>query len=996
MQHNSPAVSDADPEPKSAGPSAIVDVASGANAEYLAGLYDQYLGDPQSVDASWQAFFAGFTLGGGGDLDGKALPSAPGDTGAGKGAGVPTTLPGHLRADALMGDEIHGRTVLETVGVFDLVHTYREFGHFEASLNPLAPALGTQPTRHPMLSLDNFGLGGQDPDLRVGDGGFRGEVDGSLNDLVDKLRKTYCGSIGIEFTGIADKEQRRWLQQQMEPILNRPKLSDEQKRHLLRQLVAAEEFEQYLGRAFVGSKRFSLEGGESLIPLLNTIIESAADLGGEQVICAMAHRGRLNVLAHVLEKPYETILAEFAGTIPSDEELFGDGDVKYHLGYANTRHVKSDQGGEERQVKVSLLPNPSHLELINPIQQGIIRCKQEWILDGDRKKVVPVCLHGDAAFMGQGIVFETLNLSELRGYRTGGTIHVIVNNQIGFTTPPEQGRFTTYPTDAAKSIQAPIFHVNGDDPEAVWQVARMAIAFRQTFKQDVVIDLWCYRKHGHNEQDEASFTQPRMYRAIAEQQTARQQYAQQLKDAGAIDAAGLKGLKTGVVDRLKAAREAAKVEKQRGRVPSFSGAWEGMNRAPSDYRKWPSAGPVKAEVLHSIVKPIESLPKNFTPHPKLKKLLAERVAAANGEGTIDFGTAEMFAFGSLLTDGIDVRMTGQDVERGTFSHRHAVLHDYETGDIYVPLQHVGTADPDAQRNAEQGRFEIINTMLSEEAVLGFEWGFSSADPHNLVVWEAQFGDFVNGAQAIIDQILSAAESKWQYMNGLVLNLPHGYEGQGPEHSNGYVERFLALCAENNMQVAMPSTPAQMFHFYRRQVLRDFRKPLIQFTPKSLLRKAEAASELRELTEGSLQLVIDDPAGPTADRVRRVLLCSGKVFYTLDAARKEQERDDVAIVRVEQLYPFPEHELADIVGGYAKAGEVFWVQEEPQNRGPWSFVQPRLRELFADRIVGYVGRDASASPAAGSKKMSDLEEEELVASAFASTNAPAPAQAIGSK
>ncbi len=994
MQHHSPVVSDADPEPESPRPPTLVDVANGANAEYLAGLYDQYLGDPRSVDASWQAFFAGFALAsGGGGINATDAPTVASQDTDDLGGGVPTTLPGHLRGDALMGDEIHGRTVLETVGVFDLVHTFREFGHFEATLNPLAPALGTTPARHPMLSLDNFGLGDQDADLRVGDGGFRGEVDGTLGDLVEKLRTTYCGSIGIEFTGIADKEQRRWLQEQMEPILNRPRLSDEQKRHILRQLVAAEEFEQYLGRVFVGSKRFSLEGGESLVPLLNTIIESAADLGGEQVICAMAHRGRLNVLAHVLEKPYETLIAEFAGTIPSDEEVYGDGDVKYHLGYANTRHVKSDQNAAERQVKVSLLPNPSHLELINPIQQGIIRCKQEWMLDGDRRRVVPVCLHGDAAFMGQGIVFETLNLSELRGYRTGGTIHVIVNNQIGFTTPPEQGRFTTYPTDAAKSIQAPIFHVNGDDPEAVWHVARMAIAFRQTFKQDVVIDLWCYRKYGHNEQDEPTFTQPRMYKAIKAQKSVRQQYAEQLEAAGAIDAAGLGELKAHVVDRLKAAREAAKVEKQRGKVPSFSGAWEGITRAPSDYRQWQPAGPVEPEILRQVVRPLESLPSDFTLNSKLKKVLAERVAASRGDAPIDFGTAEMLAYGSLLLDGTDVRMTGQDVERGTFSHRHAVLHDFKNGALYVPLQHVGTGDPDAKRNIKQGRFEIINTMLSEEAVLGFEWGFSSADPYNLVVWEAQFGDFVNGAQAIIDQILAAAESKWRYMNGLVLNLPHGYEGQGPEHSSGYMERFLSLCAEHNMQVAIPSTPAQMFHLLRRQMLRDFRKPLIQFTPKSLLRKAEAASELSDLTNGSLQLVIEDPARPKADRVRRVMLCAGKVFYTLDAARKEQERDDVAIVRVEQLYPFPEHELKDAVERYGKAGEVVWVQEEPQNRGAWSFVQPRLRELFADRLVGYVGRDASASPAAGSKKMHEVEEEELIADALGSAT---PAPVVGAK
>ena len=1008
MSQQSSAPSDAEPSNGAAvrrvtpAVPAHIDAAGGENAEYIAELYEQYLRDADSVDASWQAFFAGFHLGGGDrDVATGPAPSAAASNGSDKDwsfsdhlahhiahhlgpaadrhDNVPSTTAGHLQRERAGNASEAG-----SIGIYDLVHTYREFGHFEAQLDPLA-GVAKQPGNrdgHPMLAADNFGLDGQPDDLQVGSGGFLGPVDGTLGDLVAKLRETYCGNIGVEFTGIADRKQRRWLQEQMEPILNRPQLTSEQKKHVLRQLVAAEEFEQYLHRVFVGAKRFSAEGAEALVPLLNTIVETCGDVGGEQVMTAMAHRGRLNVLAHVLQKPYETMLAEFAGTVARDDDpAGGDGDVKYHLGYANQRRVQSDKGGEARDIKVSLLPNPSHLELINPIQQGIIRCKQQWLLDGNRAKVVPVCVHGDAAFCGQGVVFETLNLSELIGYRTGGTIHVIVNNQIGFTTPPRQGRFTPYPTDVAKSIQAPVFHVNGDDPEAVFHVSRLATEFRQKFKQDVFIDLWCYRKYGHNEADEPSFTQPQMYEVIKKHKSAREQYAQRLLDEGTVTKEELKSIKTEAVDRLKAAREAAMVEKPRGKSPSFSGVWNGMGRAPADYRRWQSSTSVDVDLLSRVVAPLQKLPKNFTIHPKLEKVMQARVDAAAGNGLLDFGTAEMFALGSLLLEGTSVRFTGQDVERGTFSHRHAVLHDYNTGERYRPLQHVGNGGG-GEKHADQGRFEIINTMLSEEAVVGFEWGFASADPRNLVVWEAQFGDFVNGAQNVIDQIIVAAESKWGYMNGLVLNLPHGYEGQGPEHSNAYLERWLSLCAENNMQVAAPSTPAQYFHLLRRQVHRDFRKPLVVMTPKSLLRRPEAMSERSELIDGSLKLVIDDPSSPKKENVRRVLVCSGKVFYTLDEARKESDNaGEIAIVRVEQLYPFPKHELEEVVNGYAKASEIVWVQEESSNRGAWSFMQPRLRELFPDRLIDYCGRDASASPAVGSAKMHALEEAEFVAEAM---------------
>ena len=913
--------------------------ASAANADYLDDLLRQYRADPAAVPADWRNFFAGFDFA----ADGRAATN-------GQAAPAPEVPTAELSA----------------MGVYDLVHTYREIGHACSRLDPLSDK---DRCAHPLLDLANFGMDDADPERQVGSGGFGGETDGTLRDLLAKLEKTYAGTIGVEFTHVADKEQREWLTERMEPTGNHPDFPAEVKRNLLFQLVAAEEFEQYLQRAFVGKKRFSVEGAESLIPMVNTIVEGAAKLGGEQVILTMAHRGRLNLLAHVLNKPYEMLLAEFEGTNEPPAGVEGDGDVKYHLGYANTREL-----ADGLSIKVSLLPNPSHLELVNPIQQGIVRCKQEWLPDPERTKVIPVTIHGDAAFNGQGIVAETLQLSELPGYQTGGTIHIIVNNQIGFTTPPKQGRFTPYATDMAKAIQAPIFHVNGDDPEAVAHVSSLAIGFREQFKVDVILDLYCYRRLGHNEQDEPSFTQPTMYRTIASHPTVREIYAQKLLAEGTVDKADLKAMKAGVVDRLKAAREAAKDIRPREKVPAFRGVWSGMGRAGSD---WSADTAVPRATLETVVDTLNHLPADFTVHQKLVKVLDARVEAVRAGTGIDWGCAEMLALGSLLLEGHAVRFTGQDVERGTFSHRHAVLHDFETGETYTPLQHVAE---------DQAPFTIINSMLSEVAVVGFEWGFASADPRNLVVWEAQFGDFVNGAQTIIDQVMASAESKWRYMNGLVLNLPHGYEGAGPEHSNAYVERFLSLCAEGNLQVSMPSTPAQYFHLLRRQLRRDFRKPLVLFMPKSLLRKPEASSDLDAFTDGQLQLVIDDAsAAGDRDKVRRILLCAGKIFYALEAARQKSGQRDVAIVRVEQFYPFPEEEIAAALGRYNRAAEVVWVQEEPKNRGAWSFMQPRLREMLPDQLVTYVGRPAAASPSTGNPAAHEREERELVADALAVQN-----------
>jgi 2-oxoglutarate dehydrogenase E1 component len=911
------------------------DIINRANAEYIDQLYQQYQRDPRSLEPQWQAFFAGFD-------SGAARNQTPGGT--------------HP------GEAPHGEGLL-TTGIYDLVHSYRELGHFVAHLDPL----GHDRPSHPLLNLSEFGLTPADLDRQCVKGGFYGEFDGTLRDLIEKLRATYCRTIGVEFMDIPDKQQREWLAQRMEPKLNCPIFSPDESRGILFQLVAAEELEKFLHTRYVGQKRFSLEGSEALVPLLNTLVEDGAVLGVEEVVMGMAHRGRLNVLAHVMNKPYETILSEFEGTIKSDNDE-GDGDVKYHLGYSNERTTAAG-----RKVHLLLSPNPSHLELVNPVMQGIVRSKQTYMVDAERNRIVPITLHGDAAFTGQGIVQETLGLSEMPGYRTGGTIHVIINNQIGFTATPKQTRFTPYPTDVAKSIQAPIFHVNGDDPEAVVHAARMAIAFREQFKMDVIIDLWCYRRHGHNETDEPGFTQPVMYREIEHHRSVRELYAERAIADEKVTAEDHEDMKVEVIQRMSSAQALAKELKPRQRNVSLGAAWKGMTKAGHfSSNDWMGKTALPRETIARVVDAATTVPPDFTPHPKLKRVLANRKQMVETGKGIDWGGAEQMAMGSLLLEGHWVRLMGQDVERGTFSHRHAILYDYENGRRYVPLAHL---------SPDQGHITITNSMLSELAVLGFEYGYTLADPRPLVIWEAQFGDFVNGAQPIIDQFIVSGESKWQLMSGLVMLLPHGYEGQGPEHSNAYVERWLSLCAENNIQVANPTSPAQYFHLLRRQIHRRFRKPLVLFTPKGLLRYEPSFSTIEELTEGAFQCVLDDATVADRDKVRRLLLCTGKVYYTLQAAREREPQPDVAIVRVEQLYPFPEKDIRDAVAKYHRVEEIGWVQEESKNRGAWSFMEPRLRQMFPDTLLAYYGRDESASPAVGSVKMHQIEEKELVGHAL---------------
>lgn len=897
-----------------------LDFLARANPDYVDSLYRQWKSDPGSVDERWALVFAGYDF---------AVDHRP-----------PAAEP--------------------VVGVFDLVHSFRELGHLVADLDPL----GKSPREHPLLRLEEFGFTEADLDRVFPTGSFRGLDRASLRELLEALRETYCGTLGVEYLDIREKEQRDFLQDLMEPVRNRPNLSPEQKLRCLHRLLSAEGFEQFLHAKYVGHKRFSLEGAEALIPLLDEIVEAAAATGAEELVMGMPHRGRLNVLAHVLRKPFEMIFAEFEGVfLPAG--IQGDGDVKYHLGYSHDHKTRSG-----RTIHLSMSANASHLEAIDPVVEGIVRAKQEYRGDRERRRVIPVLLHGDAAFTGQGIVFETLMLSELPGFTTGGTIHVILNNQIGFTTSPRDYRFTRYPTELASVIQAPVFHVNADDPEAAIQAARLAVAFRQRFRMDVFIDLVCYRRHGHNELDDPTFTQPVLYREIRAHPTVTQIYSERLEREGIADEKLVRSYREEIRSHLEDALSYARDFMPRQQVFVFGGLWKGFTWAGDD---WSADTRVGAEVLRRVAAGMSRLPEGFVPHRQVEKLLARRFEMVQrGEG-IDWGCAEHLAFGSLLLEGTPVRLCGQDSARGTFSHRHAVLYDAETGAEYVPLNHLAE---------EQARIEVVNSNLSEAGVLGFEYGLSIADPRRLVIWEAQFGDFANNAQVIIDQFLSSGETKWQRMSGLVLLLPHGYEGQGPEHSSARLERFLQLCADGNLQVVNCTTPAQFFHVLRRQIHRRFRKPLVVMSPKSLLRHPACVSDLSEFTDGTFQLVLDDPAGLEAGVVRSVLLCSGKVFYTLLHGREERVVEDVAIVRIEQLYPFPRREIAEVLARYPYASDIRWVQEEPENQGAWRFVRPLLEEILGpERSLRYVGRDEAASPATGNYKVHEAEELALVDAAF---------------
>lgn len=863
--------------------------------------------------------------------------------------------------------------VAKEAAVIQLINAYRVRGHLIANLNPL----GSDAGYHAELDPASYGLSIWDLDrpflagtVKAPSGAIGSYMQPyeTLREILDRLRQTYCASIGIEYMHIQDPEQKQWLQDRMEATANHWPLGNDIKIRALFRLIEAEEFEHFLQNRFVGQKRFGLEGGETAVAILDETLERAANTGVHEVVIGMAHRGRLNVLANIVGKSVGQVFSEFEGDA-DPESVQGSGDVKYHLGSSGVR--RSTEG---KEVLVSVAFNPSHLEAVDPVVQGLTRPKQERLGDTERVRVIPILIHGDAAFAGQGVVSETLQLSQLEGYSTGGTIHLIINNQIGFTTNPMDGRTSQYCTDVARAVQAPIFHVNADDPEAAIRVTQIAFDYRQQFKRDVVIDMIGYRRQGHNEADDPSYTHPAMYRKIKSLAPVAVQYSEQLVRENVTTAEKIEIARKTVSSRLNEIYDLAKKSREEFVSEEIAIVSEQDIQMPI-----PKTA-VDASVFESIISKLTTLPEDFNLHPKLKSLVDRRREALNG-GPIDWGFAEMLAFGTLVREGTPVRLSGQDSTRGTFTQRHLEFYDYESGVGYIPLQHL---------SPNQAKFEAVDSSLSEYAVMGFEFGYSVGDPLTLTLWEAQFGDFVNGAQIVIDQFIVSAESKWNQPSGLVLLLPHGYEGQGPEHSSARIERFLQLCAENNIQVANCTTPAQYFHLLRRQMhggadRRGVRKPLVIFTPKFLLRYPKAASRLDELTTGSFQEVIGD-ANVVGPSTNRILLCTGKVYYDLLTGREDRHVNNVAIIRLEQLYPFPQQRIADILMRYPESTEVVWVQEEPENMGAWRHVERAIAPLLREsrRKIRYVGRAASASPAVGAHKVHLEQQAALVEESFATT------------
>jgi len=837
--------------------------------------------------------------------------------------------------------------------VMDLIHSYRVRGHLMADTDPLQYRV----RHHPDLDVETYGLTLWDLDRIFPTRGLGGQEEMPLRDILGVLRDAYCRTIGVEYMHISDPQERAWLQNEMETP-RRP-FEKPEHTHIMNRLNAAEAFETFLQTKFVGQKRFSLEGGESVIPMLDAVLHEAAHDNLDEVCIAMAHRGRLNVLSNLAGKSYGQIFQEFEGDYGPN---LGSGDVKYHLGTEGTYTARDGE-----TTKVYLAANPSHLEAVNPVLEGIVRAKQDRLEQGNEFPVLPILLHGDAAFAGQGVVTETLNLSELRGYRTGGTIHVIINNQIGFTTLPDSSRSSFYSTDVAKSTQLPIFHVNGDDPEACVRVAEIAFRYRQKFKRDVVIDMQCYRRRGHNEGDDPSMTQPTMYALIDQKPSARKLYMETLVERGDLTEEETEGLVRNFQEHLDEAFAATRSSSEADPRDSVQGL-----DLPQSQQGAPAGAIEETAVDHSVLERIGQahgdVPDSFTVHPKLKKVINRRQQMSS-EGGIDWAYGELLAFGSLLMEGRRVRLTGQDTRRGTFVQRHSVFIDNEDGKVWTPLAHL---------SEDQARFNVYDSSLSEFAALGFEYGYSVENPDSLVLWEAQFGDFVNGAQTIIDEFISASEQKWGQRSSVVLLLPHGYEGQGPDHSSARIERFLQQCAEDNMRVAIPSTPASYFHLLRKQALTEPKKPLIVFTPKSMLRNKAAVSSVEDFTSGRFQPVLPDTT-TDPEKVRRVLLASGKVYWELVARRQKEERTDTAIVRLEQLYPLPASELHDVLEAYPDA-ELVWVQEEPQNQGAWSFMAMNFA-VEVGRTLKVVARPASASPATGSAATHKVEQEDLLDRAF---------------
>jgi 2-oxoglutarate dehydrogenase E1 component len=929
-----------------------------SNLSYVESLYLDYQKSPDSVSPAWAEYFRHLA---------EAQSLSNGE--------VDVFRPPRIGNSAMVTPVQLDYAILQE-RVDRLIRNYRVMGHYAADIDPLGQPRPRVPELEPMAC----GFSPADMERHFSTQSSSGPNLRTLGEIVLWLRNTYCRSIGVQFMHIDDLSVREWLQLKMEATENRIELTSEEQKRIYKRLSDAVVFEEFILKKFTGAKSFSLEGAETLIPLLELAIYKAADQGIEEVVMGMAHRGRLNVLASIMGKAPRAILREFADLDP--ELNTGRGDVKYHLGYSNDWY-----SGDGRKVHLSLCFNPSHLEFVNPVAMGRVRAKQDRRNDVDRNKVMCLLIHGDAAFAGEGIIQETLNLNQLEATRVGGTIHVVVNNQIGFTTGPSQGRSTAYSTDVAKMLQIPIFHVNGEDPEAVAQVVRLAMDFRQEFHRDVVIDMYCYRLRGHNENDEPAFTQPIMYQKIRARKKVGQSYLNHLLKLGGITQEEADRLQFAHRQQLESELEVAKGPGYEHRWDMLQGIWRGYVGGDDKDVSEVDTG-VDAAKLAGILESLTQLPEDFHPHPgifnpdpkRMPGVLQKRLAMARGEQSLDWGAGEALAFATISLDGYRVRLHGQDVERGTFSHRHAVLHDVETGKTYMPLAHL---------SPDQAPIEIHNSCLSEAGVLGFDYGYSLDTPDGLTCWEAQFGDFVNVAQVIIDQFIISAEDKWNRLNGLVMLLPHGFEGAGPEHSSARLERFLTLAAEDNIQVANPTTPAQYFHLLRRQVLRSWRKPLIVMTPKAHLRSPQAVSSLSEFASGTFQRVLPDTLGTPPSDIKRILLCSGKVYYDLVKRRSELERTDVAILRLEQLYPLPDEQLKKLLSDYAPGTPVTFVQEEPENMGAWRFLYVMWSQsLFGKYPFDGIYRPASASPATGSHTSHEIEQDEIMTKAIGpSTKAP---------
>ncbi|MDU0369740.1 2-oxoglutarate dehydrogenase E1 component [Hymenobacter endophyticus] len=917
-----------------------------AHGDYLDNLYQSYKADPQSVDASWQKFFEGFDFaqqypeGGIPQADGEGVLTTP----------ASTNQAGAIRAvDTVAADK-------ETQ-VRNLIHAYRSRGHLVAKTNPVRE----RKDRKARLSIADFGLSDADLNTKFKNGEVLGlGSEATLREIVAALQKVYTRTIGFEYMYIRDPQVLDWFREKVEKDSLSFNPSIDYKKRILSKLNEAVVFENFLHTKFLGQKRFSLEGGETTIPALDAIINKASELGVQEVMIGMAHRGRLNVLANIMGKTYEQIFSEFEGTAVPDLTM-GDGDVKYHMGYSS--EVETEGG---KKVNLKLAPNPSHLEAVNPVVEGFVRAKIEHQYGGDYHQILPILIHGDAALAGQGIGYELTQMSLLEGYRTGGTLHFVINNQVGFTTDFEDARSSIYSTDLAKIIDAPVLHVNGDDPEAVVFAVRLATEYRQQFHADIFIDMVCYRRHGHNESDEPKFTQPTLYNLISKHQNPREVYNAMLVQRGDVDAQLAQQMDKEFRDTLQARLDMVKQKPLPYNYQPLENEWRTLRRSkPEDFEKSPETG-ISEEVVAKVGKALTTLPEGFRPLKQIEKLMEERKKMFFETRVLNWAAGELLAYGSLLDEKHIVRVSGQDVQRGTFSHRHAVLHDAETSAPYNSLNYIGEG---------QEKLSIYNSLLSEYAVLGFEFGYAMANPTALVIWEAQFGDFANGAQTMIDQFIVSSESKWQRMNGVVLQLPHGYEGQGPEHSNARPERFLQLAAENNIIVANMTTPANFFHALRRQLTWEFRKPLVVMSPKSMLRHPLCVSPVEEFTSGHFREVLGDVYAD-AKKVKRVLLCSGKVYFDLLDEQQQSGRTDVALVRLEQLHPFPKKQLDAELAKYPKA-KLYWVQEEPENMGYWNYLLRFMRRELEDVI----SRKPSASPATGYNKVHVKEQKDLVARAF---------------